>query len=141
MDNIISLQDTSKCLKEQNESLDTSIKTLLEHDNRLRSYMVLQMLVSKAECALSQMKDEIPDIEKRLLAETEDICKQAKQIIAGLKTHSECFKEVIDALGNLCKDTDLATRNIEIHNQIDEMNEALNVLIEKRNNIPIDQLR
>lgn len=141
MEKIIdSLQDTSKFIKEQEDSINSSIELLLKHDNRLRSYLVLKILVSKSEAALSQMKSEVPDIEMRLFKETEEVCEQAQKVISGLKTHSDWFEDIMNALGNLCKDTDLVTKNIEIHNQIEEMENALNDLIDKRNNCPLEQL-
>lgn len=141
MEKIIdSLQDTSKFIKEQEDSINSSIDLLLKHENRLKSYLLLKILVSKSEEALSQMKSEVPDIEMRLFKETEEVCEQAKKVINGLKMHSAWFEDIMNALGILCKDTDLATRNIEIHNQIDEMEKALNVLTKRRNELPMEQL-
>lgn len=141
MDNLISsLQDTTVYLNQQEETIEASINALSENEDKFKSYIILYMLVSKAQDALNKMREDIPNIEKRFFKEIEDICKEAEELLSGLKIHIDCVKEIMSALDNMCMDTDLVTRNIEIHNQITGIEESLRILIEKRNNIPIDQL-
>lgn len=141
MDNLISsLQDTAVYLNKQEENIDSTINALSENEDKLRSYIILYMFASKSKDALNKMKDEMPNIEKRFLKDSEDVCKQAEEILSGLKTHLDWVKDVMDALCDMCKDTDLVTRNTELHNQIVDMEKSLSILIEKRNNIPINQL-
>lgn len=141
MDKIIeSIKDSGAYLRTQEQSLDSLIDTLLGSDNRLKSFLLLKMLVTKSEVALSKMKDEIQDIEKRLLKDTDEVCKQAEDVVKGVKTHSDWCKDIIDAIGALCKDSDLENRQTTIHQQIEEMESNLKELIEKRNSIPLEQL-
>jgi len=134
------IQDTAICLHKQEETMDFSFKTLVEHGDKLRSFLILYMLASKTQEALNQMKPDVPGIEKRLCDEIEDVCRQSKEVITGLKTHLDWIKEIMDALGDLCKGSDLATRHTDLHKQIVEMEKTLSVLIEKRNKYPITQI-
>ena len=67
MNNLInSLQDTAVYLNKQEEDIVSSINALSENEDKLRSYIILYMLASKSKDALEQMKETLPDIEKRL---------------------------------------------------------------------------
>ena len=141
MDNLISsLQDTAVYLNKQEENIVSTINALSENEDKLRSYMILYMLVNKSKDALEQIKDALPDIEKRLLEDVDGVCKQARDVLDGAETRAKWIKDIIDGLGKLCGSTDLASRESELHNQMEEMEIALNSLLKKRNEMPLDQL-
>lgn len=132
--------DTCKNLKELEDSFEASIKTLSDSGNKLRSFLILYMLVSKSKDALEQIKDALPDIEKRLQEDVDGVCKLAREVLDGAETRAKWIKDIIDALGKLCGNTDLSMRESELHNQMEDMETALKSLIEKRAAIPLDQL-
>ena len=141
MDNLInSLQDTAVYLKKQEENIVSTINALFENEDKLRSYIILYMLVSKSKDALEQMKDALPDIEKRLREDVDGVCKQAREILDGAETRAKWIKDIMDGLGKLCGDTDLHTRARELHGQMETMETALKSLIEIRNRRPFDHL-
>jgi len=141
MDNLInSLQDTAVYLKKQEENIVSSINALSENEDKLRSYLLLYMLASKSKDALEQMKDALPDIEKRLREDVDGVCKQAREILDGAETRVRWIKDIMDALGKLCGNSDLLDRESELHNQMDIMETALRSLVEKRNELPLNQL-
>lgn len=141
MDNLISsLQDTAVYLKKQEENIVSTINALSENEDKLRSYLLLYMLVSKSKDALEQIKDALPDIEKRLQEDVDGVCKLAREVLDGAETRAKWIKDIIDALGKLCGNTDLSMRESELHNQMEDMETALKSLIEKRAAIPLDQL-
>lgn len=141
MDNLISnLQDTAVYLNKQEETVDSSIRTLSEMEDKLRSYIILYMLASKSKDALEQMKDLLPDIEKRLREEVEGVCKQARDVLDGAETRAKWIKDIMDGLGKLCGDTELHNRERELHSQMETMETALKSLIEIRNRRPFDHL-
>lgn len=141
LDNLISsLQDTAVYLNKQEENIVSTIKALSENEDKLRSYIILYILASSSKDALEQMKDTLPDIEKRLQEDIDGICKQARVVIDGATTRSKWIKEIMDALGKLCGDKDLSERQTNLHNQMEEMEKALDALIEKRNEMPLNQL-
>lgn len=56
MDNLInSIQDTAVYINEQEEVIDSSIKSLSENEDKLRSYLILYMLASKSKINISQV--------------------------------------------------------------------------------------
>lgn len=141
MENLISsLQDTAVYLKKQEENVASTINTLLENEDKLRSYIILYMLASKSKDALEQMKETLPDIENRLREDVDDVCKQARDVLDGAETRAKWIIDIIDGLGKLCGDTDLHTRERELHGQMETMETALKSLVKKRNEIPLDQL-
>lgn len=141
MENLISsLQDTAVYLKKQEENLASTINALLENEDKLRSYIILYMLASKSKDALEKMKGVLPDIEKRLLEDVDDVCKQARDVLDGEEIRAKWIKDIMDGLGKLCGDTDLHTREKELHSQMETMEAALKSLVKKRNEIPLDQL-
>lgn len=141
MENLISsLQDTAVYLKKQEENLASTINALLENEDKLRSYIILYMLASKSKDALEKMKGVLPDIEKRLLEDVDDVCKQARDMLDGEEIRAKWIKDIMDGLGKLCGDTDLHTREKELHSQMETMEAALKSLVKKRNEIPLDQL-
>ncbi len=141
MDNLISsLQDTTAYLNKQEENIVSTINALFENEDKLRSYIILYMLVSKSKDALEQIKDALPDIEKRLREDVDSICMQARDVLDGAETRAKWIKDILDALGKLCGNTDLSTRERELHNQMEEMETALKSLAKKRSEIPLDQL-
>lgn len=141
MDNLISsLQDTAVYLNQQEKAIEGSINALSENEDKLRSYLMLYMLASKSKDALEQMKDVLPDIEKRLREEIDGVCKQARDVLDGAETRASWIKDIMDALGRLCGSTDLSGRENALHSQMEEMEKALEVLIAKRNELPLDQL-
>ena len=141
MDNLISsLQDTSVYLNKQEENIVSTINALSENEDKLRSYIILYMLASKSKDALEQIKDALPDIEKRLLEDVDGVCKQARDVLDGAETRAKWIKDIMDALGKLCGNTDLSMRESELHNQMEDMETALKSLIEKRAAIPLAQL-
>ncbi len=141
MDNLISsLQDTAVYLNKQEENLASTINALLENEDKLRSYIILYMLASKSKDALEQIKDALPDIENRLREEVDGVCKQAREILDGAETRAKCIKDIMDGLGKLCGDTDLHTRERELHGQMETMETTLKSLIEIRNRCPFDHL-
>lgn len=141
MNNLInSLQDTAVYLNKQEEDIVSSINALSENEDKLRSYIILYMLASKSKDALEQMKETLPDIEKRLREDVDDVCKQARDVLDGAETRAKWIIDIMDALGKLCGNTDLSTRESELHNQMEGMESALKHLIEKRDAIPLDQL-
>lgn len=137
---ISSLQDTAVYLNKQEENIVSTINALSENEDKLRSYIIFYMLASKSKDALNKIKDEVPNIERRFFQEIENVCKEAEELLSGLKKHIDCVKDIMNALDNMCMGTDLVTRNTELNNQIEDMEKSLRILIEKRNNIPIDQL-
>lgn len=140
MDNLIChLQDTGLCLNKQEEKMDSFIKNLSESEDKLKSYLMLYMLVSKSRGALEQMKDLLPDIEKRLRNDIDDVCKQTRDVINGAETRAKWIKDIINAL-MLCGNTDLLSYENELHNQMDKMEATLKSLITKRNELPLNQL-
>ena len=141
MNNLInSLQDTAVYLNKQEEDIVSSINALSENEDKLRSYIILYMLASKSKDALEQMKETLPDIEKRLREDVDDVCKQARDVLDGAETRAKWIIDIIDGLGKLCGDTDLHTREKELHSQMETMEAALKSLVKKRNEIPLDQL-
>lgn len=141
MENLISsLQDTAVYLKKQEENLASTINALLENEDKLRSYIILYMLASKSKDALEKMKGVLPDIEKRLLEDVDDVCKQERDVLDGEEIRAKWIKDIMDGLGKLCGDTDLHTREKELHSQMETMEAALKSLVKKRNEIPLDQL-
>lgn len=141
MDNLInSIQNTAAYVIEQEEVIDSSIKSLSENEDKLRSYLILYMLASKSKGALEQMIDVLPDIEKRLRDDVDGVCKQAREILDGLETRAKWIKDIMDALGKMCGNTDLQCCGSKLHNQMDEMEETLKLLIAKRNELPLNQL-
>mgnify|MGYP002622456133 CR=1 FL=1 len=141
MENLISsLQDTAVYLNKQEENIISTINALSENEDKLRSYIILYMLASKSKDALERIKDALPDIEKRLQEDVDGICKQARDVLDGAETRAKWIKDIMDALGKLCGDTDLSMRESELHNRMEDMETALKSLIEKRNAIPLDQL-
>lgn len=141
MDNIVDrLQDTAVYLKQQEETIEGSINVLSENEDKLRSYLMLYMLANKSKDALEKMKDALPDIEIRLREEIDRVCKQAREILDGAETRAKWLKDIMDALGELCGSTDLSGRENALHNQMEEMETALKVLIAKRNELPLNQL-
>ena len=141
MENLISsLQDTAVYLKKQEENLASTINALLENEDKLRSYIILYMLASKSKDAFEKMKGVLPDIEKRLLEDVDDVCKQARDVLDGEEIRAKWIKDIMDGLGKLCGDTDLHTREKELHSQMETMEAALKSLVKKRNEIPLDQL-
>ena len=141
MDNLISsLQDTAVYLNKQEENIDSTINALSDNEDKLRSYIILYMLASKSKDALEQIKDALPDIEKRLREDVDGVCKQARDVLDGAETRAKWIKDIMDALGKLCGNTDLSMRESELHNQMEDMETALKSLIEKRGAIPLDQL-
>ena len=141
MENLISsLQDTAVYLKKQEENLASTINALLENEDKLRSYIILYMLASKSKDALEKMKGVLPDLEKRLLEDVDDVCKQARDMLDGEEIRAKWIKDIMDGLGKLCGDTDLHTREKELHSQMETMEAALKSLVKKRNEIPLDQL-
>ncbi len=141
MDNLInSIQDTAVYVNEQEKVIDSSIKSLSENDDKLRSYLILYMLASKSKDALERMGNELPDIEKRLRGDTDHVCKQAREILDGAETRAKWIKDIMDALGGLCGNTDLQNRESELHNHMKEMEIELKSLIEIRNECPFEQL-
>ncbi len=140
MDNLInSLQDTAVYLKKQEENIVSTINALSENEDKLRSYLLLYMLANKSKDALEQMKDALPDIEKRLREDVDGVCKQARDVLDGAETRAKWIKEIMDALGKLCGNSDLLDRESELHNQMDIMETALRSLVEKRNELPLNQ--
>lgn len=141
MENLISsLQDTAVYLKKQEENLASTINALLENEDKLRSYIILYMLASKSKDALEKMKGVLPDIEKRLLEDVDDVCKQERDVLDGEEIRAKWIKDIMDGLGKLCGDTDLHTREKELHSQMETMEAALKSLVKKRNEMPLDQL-
>ena len=141
MENLIqSLPNTAVYLNHQEETIDSTIKALLEQEDKLRSYLLFYMLASKSKDALEQMMDELPNVENRLRGGIEGVCKQAREVLDGAETHAKWIKDIMDALGKLCGDTDLSERQTNLHHQMGEMEDALKLLIEKRNECPLDQL-
>ena len=141
MGNLInSLQDTAVYLKKQEENIVSTINALSENEDKLRSYLLLYMLASKSKDALEQMEDALPDIEKRLREDVDGVCKQAREILDGAETRVRWIKDIMDALGKLCGNSDLLDRESELHNQMDIMETALRSLVEKRNELPLNQL-
>lgn len=141
MDNLISsLQDTAVYLNKQEENIVSTINALSENEDKLRSYLLLYMLASKSKDALEQMKDALPEIEKRLQENVGGVCKQAREILDGAETRVRWIKDIMDALGKLCGNSDLLDRESELHNQMDIMETALRSLVEKRNELPLNQL-
>ena len=141
MENLISsLQDTAVYLKKQEENLASTINALLENEDKLRSYIILYMLASKSKDALEKMKGVLPDIEKRLLEDVDDVCKQERDVLDGEEIRAKWIKDIMDGLGKLCGDTDLHTREKELHSQMETMEAALKSLVQKRNEMPLDQL-
>lgn len=141
MDNLISsLQDTAVYLNQQEERIVSTINALSENEDKLRSYIILYILVSKSKDALEQIKGALPDIEKRLRKDVDDVCKQARDVLDGAETRAKWIKDIMTALGKLCGNTDLSMRESELHNQMEDMEAALKSLIEKRNVIPLDKL-
>lgn len=141
MENLISsLQDTAVYLKKQEENVASTINTLLENEDKLRSYIILYMLASKSKDALEQMKETLPDIENRLREDVDDVCKQARDVLDGAETRAKWIIDIIDGLGKLYGDTDLHTRERELHGQMETMETALKSLIEIRNRYPFEQL-
>ena len=141
MENLIaSLPNTAVYLNRQEETIDSTIKALSEQEDKLRSYLLFYMLASKSKDALEQMQDVLPDIENRLRGEIEGVCKQAREVLDGAETHAKWIQDIIDALGKLCGDTGLSERQTNLHNQMGDMEDALKILIERRNELPLDQL-
>ena len=141
MNNLInSLQDTAVYLNKQEEDIVSSINALSENEDKLRSYIILYMLASKSKDALEQMKETLPDIEKRLREDVDDVCKQARDVLDGAETRAKWIIDIIDGLGKLCGDKDLHTRERELHGQMETMETALKSLIEIRNKYPFEQL-
>lgn len=141
MGNLInSLQDTAVYLKKQEENIVSTINALSENEDKLRSYLLLYMLASKSKDALEQMEDALPDIEKRLREDVDGVCKQAREILDGAETRVRWIKDIMDALGKLCGNSDLLDRESELHNQMDIMETALRSLVEKRNELQLNQL-
>lgn len=102
--------------------------------------MLLKMIVSKSSYALNIMKNEVPEIEMRLLSETEGTCMQAEDVVKGVRTHFDWCRDIIDAIGILCQGADLDIRQADLHQEITEMENGLKLLIERRNNLPLEQL-
>lgn len=141
MDNLInSIQDTAVYINEQEEVIDSSIKSLSENEDKLRSYLILYMLASKSKDALERMIDVLPDVEKRLRNDIDDVCKQTREVLDGVETRAKWIKDIMDALGKLCGNTDLQNHESELHNHMKEMEIALKSLIEIRNECPFEQL-
>lgn len=141
MDNLFSsLQDTAVYLNQQEKTIEASIKALSENEDKLRSYLILYMLVRKSKDALEQMKDALPDVEKRLLEGVDGVCNQAREVLNGAETRAKWIKDIMDALGMLCGSTDLPSRESELHSQMKEMEKSLELLIAKRNKLSLDQL-
>lgn len=141
MDNLInSIQDTAAYVNEQEEVINSSIKSLSENEDKLRSYLILYMLASKSKFALEQMIDVLPDIEKRLRNDIDDVCTQTREVLDGVETRAKWIKDIMDALGKLCGNTGLQNRESELHNHMKEMEIALKSLIEIRNKCPFEQL-
>lgn len=141
MDNLISsLQDTAVYLNKQEENIVSTINALSENEDKLRSYIILYMLANKSKDALEQMKGLLPDIEKRLLEDIDEVCRQTRDVLDGAETRAKWIKDIMDALGKLCGNTDLSMRESELHNQMEDMETALKSLIEKRAATPLDQL-
>lgn len=141
MDNLInSIQDTAVYINEQEEVIDSSIKSLSENEDKLRSYLILYMLASKSKDALERMIDVLPDVEKRLRNDIDDVCKQTREVLDGVETRAKWIKDIMDALGKLCGNTDLLRFESNLHNQMDEMEATLKSLIAKRNELPLNQL-
>lgn len=137
---ISSLQDTAVYLNKQEENIVSTINALSENEDKLRSYIILYMLASKSKDALEQIKDALPDIEKRLREDVDGVCKQARDVLDGAETRAKWIKDIMDALGELCGNSDLQDRVSELHNQMDIMETALRSLVEKRNELPLNQL-
>ena len=141
MDNLISnIRETAVDINGHEEAIGSSIKSLAEDGNKLRSYMILYILASKSKAALEQMNGMLPDIEKRLLNDIEDVCKQTKEILDGAETRAKWIKDLMDALGNLCENTDLRSRERDLHSQMKKMEVALSSLVEIRNSRPFEQM-
>ena len=141
MDNLINgLRETAFYLDKQEEIIDSTIKTLTSDEDKLRSYLLLFLLTKKCQDALSLIGTEVPVIEKRLREELDGVCKQARETLDGAKTHAKWIKDVIDGLGKLCGDTDLNSREMELHDDMVKMEVALQSLISIRNNCPFERL-
>lgn len=141
MDNLISsLQDTAIYLNKQEENIVSTIKALSENEDKLRSYILLYILASKSKDALEQIKDALPDIEERLREDVDGVCRQARDVLDGAETRAKWIKDIMNGLDRLCKDTDLYTREKELHNQMESMETALKSLIEIRNAGPFNHL-
>lgn len=141
MDNLINgLRETAFYLDKQEEIIDSTIKTLTSDEDKLRSYLLLFLLTKKCQDALSLIGTEVPDIEKRLREELDGVCKQARDVLDGAETRAKWIKDIMDGLGKLCGDTNLHTRERELHGQMETMETALKSLVKKRNEIPLDQL-
>ena len=74
MENMIqSLLDSKLSLAKFEENLSSSISMLKKDENILRSYLVLRILTEQS----SVLKEfDVTDFEKRLVAETDEICKK-----------------------------------------------------------------
>lgn len=138
MENIIqSLLDTKLPLATFEENLSSSISMLREDENVLRSYLVLRILTEQS----SVLKEfDVTDFEKRLVAETDEICKKNDIILKGVKVHADWLRELIEALSQFEGSSGITNRFEDVNKQIQKLEDDLKSVIEKRNSCPIKDI-
>ena len=138
MENIIqSLLDSKLSLAKFEENLSSSISMLKEDENILRSYLVLRILTEQS----SVLKEfDVADFEKRLVAETDEICKKNDIILKGVKVHADWLRELIEALSQFEGSSGITNRFEDVNKQIQKLEDDLKSVIEKRNSCPIKDI-
>ena len=133
------IKDTSTYLHVFEQELDSSIETLKSQDDKLRSFFVLKFLADRVYRELKEI--DVEGIEKRLVKETEGICREAVTITEGLKVHSQWLKDIIDALAELGDEESLAQRHNDLNEEIDKIESSLRKVIELRNQQTIEKVK
>lgn len=138
MENIIrSLLDTKLPLATFEENLSSSISMLREDENVLRSYLILRILTEQS----SVLKEfDVTDFEKRLVAETDELCKTNEIILKGVKVHADWLQELIEAVSQFEGCSGIKDRFANVNKQIEKLEDDLKSVIEKRNNCPIKDI-
>lgn len=138
MENIIqSLLDSKLPLAKFEENLSSSISMLIEDENVLRSYLILRILTEQS----SVLKElDVTDFEKRLVAETDELCKTNEMILKGVKVHADWLHELIEALSQFEGGSGLKGRFEDVNKQIQKLEDDLKSVIEKRNSCPIKDI-